>query len=120
MYRMFLEKNPTSKISYQTYREVFKKKFDIGFGYPRTDTCSECDQFTVLMKATKRINDNLEEIKKLKKEKELHSRRSQTFYYRKRNARKKSQKEKRFECVAMDYQKKYISLPNITTNDKRK
>ncbi|CAH1106454.1 unnamed protein product [Psylliodes chrysocephalus] len=31
MYRMFLEKNPTQKISFETYREVFKKKFNIGF-----------------------------------------------------------------------------------------
>lgn len=116
MYRMFLEINPTKRISYQTYREVFKKKFNIGFGYPRTDTCSQCDQFNVLMKAAEKINDNLQEVKKLKREKELHLRKAQAFYDKKRNARKKARKEKEFECIAMDYQKN-ISLPNITTND---
>lgn len=40
---MFLEKYPEIEISYETFREHFATNFNIGFGYPRTDTCSTCD-----------------------------------------------------------------------------
>lgn len=48
---MFKEQNPWVKDSlYETYRQIFKNNFNIGFGYLRTDTCSTCDEFTVQKK----------------------------------------------------------------------
>ncbi|KAK9680904.1 hypothetical protein QE152_g38738 [Popillia japonica] len=38
MYSMLKEIHPSVKISYDTYRTVFNTKFNISFGYPRTDT----------------------------------------------------------------------------------
>lgn len=48
---MFKEQNPWVKDSlYETYRQIFNKNFNIGFGYPRTDTCSTYDEFKVQIK----------------------------------------------------------------------
>lgn len=51
MYSMFKDKYPGIKVSYQTYREIFKRDFNLSFGYPRSDTCSQCDEFNAKMKA---------------------------------------------------------------------
>ncbi|KAK9679771.1 hypothetical protein QE152_g39725 [Popillia japonica] len=41
---MYVEQSPSVKpVSYETYRNIFLKDFNIGFGYPRSDTCSYCD-----------------------------------------------------------------------------
>ena len=32
------------KVSYEYYRAIFTDNFNIGFGYPRSDTCSTCDE----------------------------------------------------------------------------
>lgn len=91
MHRMFMEMNPDNKVSYQTYREIFKRDFNISFGYPRTDTCSQCDEFTAKLKIAA---GNDTEIKKLQAEKELHLRKATTFYDRKKKARLRARKEK--------------------------
>lgn len=113
MHRLFQELNPGMTLSYQTYREIFRRDFNISFGYPRSDTCSQCDELAGKVKAA--ANDDTK-LKALQLEKELHLRRANTFYVRKRKARLRAGNEKNFEAIAMDYQKN-ISLPNITTND---
>lgn len=50
MYNMFKEKYTACKISYDSYREIFNTKFNIAFGYPRSDTCSFCDEIDVKLK----------------------------------------------------------------------
>ena len=40
---MYRAKYPSHSVSYESYRDIFNNKFNIGFGYPRCDTCSECD-----------------------------------------------------------------------------
>ena len=44
---MFQAKYPeeANKLSYETYRVIFKTEFNISFGYTRSDTCSTCDEF---------------------------------------------------------------------------
>lgn len=32
-------------VSFETHRTVFNEKFNLSFGYPRTDTCSSCETF---------------------------------------------------------------------------
>ncbi|CAH2006036.1 unnamed protein product [Acanthoscelides obtectus] len=51
MFKMFCELNPSMKVSYESYRTVFNTKFNIAFGYPRTDTCSSCDEFLIKIKS---------------------------------------------------------------------
>lgn len=59
--RMFLRKHIKVKISYKKFREHFTTNFDIGFGYPRSDTCSTCAAQKVqedsIEKAKTRTND---------------------------------------------------------------
>ncbi|GFR71834.1 vitamin B12-dependent ribonucleotide reductase [Elysia marginata] len=45
MHSFYLQSQPSeSEVSYETYRNIFKTKFNIGLGYPRKDTCAQCDE----------------------------------------------------------------------------
>jgi len=129
LYNMFKEKNPDIKCSYESYRTIFNSEFNIAFGYPRTDTCSTCDslvaKISYIQTELQACNSNTDtqqtvklqrEFKKLTEEHELHKRKSEVFYSRKREARKKAEKNEDFEAVAFDYQKN-LYVPNKTTND---
>lgn len=121
MHAMYLEKFP-HKVSYETYRNIFCTKFNISFGYPRTDTCSFCDEAKIKIDETEKelelhnTPDLLTKLKKLKIEHELHLRKANTFYTRKRKSRTEAQKYNNKEAIVMDFQKN-LSIPNITTND---
>lgn len=52
MYDMYEEKD---QLSYETYSSIFVIHFNIGFGYPRSDTCSTCDEFLAKIKVL-RVN----------------------------------------------------------------
>ncbi|XP_072401358.1 uncharacterized protein [Diabrotica undecimpunctata] len=115
-------------VSYEFYRGIFNTKFNISFGYPRSDTCSECDKFLAEMKSLKLSLEHLpvgtevsrQEIEahigKLHIANSVHKAKAETFYDRKRSARKKAMKTVEMEAIALDYQKN-LNLPNITTND---
>ena len=47
MFALFKARHPNVRISYESYRTVFNRDFNIAFGYPRTDTCSACDKYVV-------------------------------------------------------------------------
>ncbi|CAH2093434.1 unnamed protein product [Euphydryas editha] len=116
MYKLYLDANESQNhVCYETYRTIFNTEFNISFGYPRTDTCSTCDEFTIKAKAL-RAEGNTVELNRLSILNNLHKKKSQTFYDRKKNARMKSKRDVEFQAIAMDYQKN-VSLPNITTND---
>lgn len=115
MFEMFKEKYPAVSVSYDTYRNIFNTKFNISFAYPRTDTCSICDEFKAKIKTLHPVDDAVQIIA-LTTENKLHKTRAQVFYDRKRAARIKARRTLEYEAVAMDFQKN-ISLPNITTND---
>lgn len=81
MYDLFKNKFPQVKISYNRYREIFNEKFNIGFGYPRSDTCSKCDETAVTLKTLESKQAKaqehekaklLTEIKELETEKKVH------------------------------------------------
>lgn len=115
MHKLYLDAYPENNVSYETYRNIFNTEFNISFGYPRTDTCSACDEFTIKAKALM-AEGNQDELKRLTILNNLHKKKAQTFYDRKKNARMKSKTDIEFQAIAMDYQKN-VSLPNITTND---
>lgn len=68
MYDMFEDKN---QLSYETYRSIFVNIFNIEFGYPRSDTCSTCDEFLAKTKALKLNLKSASELEKGDIEKEL-------------------------------------------------
>lgn len=127
MYKIYLElKNPP--VSYETYRHIFNTNFNISFGYPRSDTCSSCDQFLAELKVLQsklrgtdvtdeKMKNSIEaEIHKKTTENNVHKSKADVFYQRKKLARKQAMKRVDFECIAMDFQKN-LPMPNLSTND---
>jgi hypothetical protein len=131
MYKLFKEKYPNSKVSVDIYRLIFNTQFNIAFGYPRSDTCSTCDEMIAQLKDINKellaiqVNDEaytekINAIKKRKKDiiqnQELHKRRADTFYSRKRLAKTQAKNDPNFMAIALDYCRN-LPCPNITTND---
>ncbi|CAH1099712.1 unnamed protein product [Psylliodes chrysocephalus] len=118
MFNMFKQVYPEEKVSCETYRNIFNTQFNISFGYPRSDTCSTCDRFTAEVNRLRAENtpEAAVTIRKLEIENELHKRRADAFYDKKRTARRRDRTSNDFIAVAMDYQKN-VYLPNIPTND---
>lgn len=125
MYGMYVKlKKPP--VSYEFYRKIFNTRFNLSFGYPRSDTCSECDQFLANIKVLElKLKANLTEDEKKKIEVEMdklevlnrvHKAKAETFYERKRLSRQDATKKDDTEAIAMDFQKN-LNLPNVTTND---
>jgi len=115
MFTMFKQLHPTVVVSYETYRCILNSEFNISFGYPRTDTCTTCDEFLAQLKTLSPVTDD-KEIQNLTTKNMLHKRKAETFYVRKKIARQEAKKTKKMAAVCMDFGKN-ISLPNITTND---
>lgn len=73
MYKLYLDANESQNhVSYETYRTIFNTEFNISFGYPRTDTSSACDEFTMKAKALRAEGNIIEfwticTIKRLKR-----------------------------------------------------
>ncbi|GFN84362.1 vitamin B12-dependent ribonucleotide reductase, partial [Plakobranchus ocellatus] len=44
MFELFHQQHPAETLCYETYRVIFNNRFDISFGFPRSDTCFVCDQ----------------------------------------------------------------------------
>jgi len=126
MFRLYKEQYPCSKATYRTYRETFSNKFDIGFGYPRCDTCSACDEYIAkvndIKKRIKETTDGVEitdlnkEKRALKVAQECHKRKAEAFYERKRVIRETAKTDTTMFALAMDFSKNLAS-PNIATND---
>ena len=45
LHNQYLKAYPNKPTSYDSYRNIINTKYNIGFGYPRTDTCSSCDEY---------------------------------------------------------------------------
>lgn len=130
MHRMYLEKFPTFRVSYESYRTIFVRDFNISFGYPRSDTCSVCDEYlakkknleaqinnTSLTTADKFARQRLQhEIKKISVFNKLHKKKAEEFYKRKREAKNVSRTVPTEEAICMDFAKN-LPTPNISTND---
>lgn len=124
LYNLYKEAYPNYPVSYDSYRYIFNHHYNIGFGYPRTDTCSTCDEFKARVHDLElKIHNNSgdsgslqAELKKINIEHDIHLRKAESFYERKRTARKAAQKSTEIEAICMDYQKN-LSVPNISTNN---
>lgn len=131
MFQMFKEKyslliQKWPNFSYESYRSIFNLDFNIGFGYPRSDTCSTCDKYAAEKKTLSfKINEGSDPLKKqklsgelkvLETYQELHLRRQQTFYERKKIAKQNARKSLKKEAITMDYCRNF-PCPNLETND---
>jgi hypothetical protein len=125
MYLLYLEKfepdnylkkktgetfKPTVK--YAFYRNYFNTNYNMSFGQPRTDTCQTCDKLNREISAG--LNDA--EIKNLKKEKELHIRKADSFYENLRAETVKAKTDKTTETISIDFQQN-MPLPHVPAGD---
>lgn len=129
LHQMYMDKYPNNPVSYETYMRIFNAEYNISFGYPRSDTCSRCDTMNAkevqiqeeLACLEKNKNDpDLKQqldkkLRSLKADKELHLRRAQTFYDKKRLCKQRCAKYKEEEAIAMDFQRN-VPVPNIASN----
>lgn len=132
MHRMYKEKcketnNLRGIVSGESYRTILNTRFNVAFGYPRSDTCSTCDiNKTKTKELETAINSLLNgkekdaasaELKKIEIQQKVHLKKANTFYSRKRDVRKFcTQKSNCTEAICMDFQRN-LNIPNITTND---
>ena len=124
MYCMFKEKYPLEKCFYESYRKIFYSKFNISFGYSRKDTCSFCDLTKKKIVAidcqvpidSVAANDLLRNKNALNGSLELHQRKAEMFYQRKRTAHLQAQQTLDRAANCFDFQKNLKCL-NISTQD---
>lgn len=127
IFRMFQEQNPWVKNAlYETYRQIFNTNFNIGFGYPRSDTCSKCDEFKLQKKnleielqSTTTDGEKRQIQSKLKdiySDKTIHLLRADKWYKLKRQAKFRSRTDNTKEAIVYDYAKNH-HVPNITTGE---
>ena len=112
---MFLECYPHVQISYEKFRHTFVTKFNIAFGYPRSDTCSTCDEQKASannVETAKTKTCNPEEIKKLDEElrklhdqMKLHKLQADWFYKRKIISRNEAKQDVKREAIVIDFGK---------------
>ena len=76
MHKLFEAQNH-AQTSYSLYYSVFSKDFNLGFGYPATDACSDCAKFKIRM-----TDPNLTETEKRMESASfiLHRRRARVVY----------------------------------------
>ncbi|RZF38967.1 hypothetical protein LSTR_LSTR003710 [Laodelphax striatellus] len=125
MHKLFKEKYDM-KVSYESYQSVFNNNFNISFGYPRTDTCSFCDENNIKLECMrmelKEIKDCEQKaeaetrIREMEIQLKLHLKKAEKFYQIKAKARKLSKKSAGYTAVCMDFGKN-LCVPNITSNN---
>ncbi|CAG9833239.1 unnamed protein product [Diabrotica balteata] len=126
MYSMFKKKFPHTNISYDSYKKVFNEKYNISFGYPRSDTCSQCDEMNSQLKTLQskikistednELNSLNVQFRRLEFDRQLHLTKAETFYQRKRQAKLSARADVAVEAICMDFAKN-LPIPNISTND---
>ena len=124
MHALFRETHPDIEITYETYRRVFVKDFNIGFGCLRKDTCATCGELVLKIEHVEKCIFKNEggvdvlgvEKEKLTKQHELHKRKADTFYTRKSEAHRHAQATEAVEAISFDYQKN-LPILNKTCND---
>lgn len=113
-------------VSYETYRNVFNKKFNVSFGYPRSDTCSTCNVHTnKCIELTTKIKNLANGDEKSKAETELRQmevlkkcnlKQAEKCNSRKKLCRENARRNKNMSVLCMDFQRN-LDLPHIITND---
>lgn len=123
LHRMYTNLYPEFPVSYEYYRKIFTSEYNIGFGYPRKDSCSFCDELKVkLLALQSKSNDQAseKEIKDLSIKRELHLRKADYFYKKKKCAkllaRKSLKSGSEYGAICVDFMKN-LPCPNISTND---
>lgn len=76
MHKAFLQEYHIN-VPYKMYWKIFKTKLNIKFGFPRSDTCAECDKFEHTLS---QVGISEADAGTCRREKEIHLRRANAFY----------------------------------------
>nr|XP_022906884.1 uncharacterized protein LOC111418579 [Onthophagus taurus] len=110
MHKMFVGEYKIN-ISYKIYWITFKRELNIKFGFPRSDTCAQCDIFQ------QKLNDKTltaEELTKLTTERELHLRKADAFFELRRKYKAQAEAGE-IECLSFDFMQN-LPMPYIPSN----
>lgn len=110
MHKAFLQEYYLN-VPYKMYWKVFKTKFNIKFGFPRTDTCAECDKFEHTL-SNKDISEA--DAASCKIQKELHLRKAKAFHAKKRSYKEQARAGD-ITCITFDFMQN-LPLPHIPSN----
>ena len=97
-------------VPYKLYWKIFDT-FNIAFGYPRSDTCSTCDQLRVKLASDKLTSSDTQRLDTLK---ELHHRKANAFAGLKRHFKGQA-KDGLATVISFDYMQN-LPVPQLTTN----
>lgn len=125
MHKLFLEKyepdvfremqkgkESKPQITYDFYHRYFLHNFNISFGSPRSDTCQTCDRMQNMINA----EQNIENKASLQAEKQLHIRKSESFYTSLKEKSKLAIDDISVEVLCFDYEQN-LPLPHVPAGD---
>ena len=115
MYELYVQEfeldNGKPLVSYEYYLQYFNENFNISFGYPKTDTCSMCDQLEVQLDAAS------DAIKvSVRQQKEDHLRKAETFYSNLRTDTRLAKGNVHIATLTFDFQQN-LPLPSIPVGE---
>ncbi len=94
-------------VSYDFFHHYFKK-FNIGFGFPRSDICTECELFNVKIKTHSLENNS--EILSIKQDQQKHHLEADQFYQIKKQVKELTKNDNKTFAICFDYEKN-LPLP---------
>ena len=112
MHKMFLEKHPGIKCSYQTYIQFFKDNYSLSFGCPQVDTCCVCEELNIKIRNS-HVNDKAKRCALA--ELLIHKRRAKKFYNMLKNGSQRKD-QPNVLAIAIDFMQN-IQLPVIPVQE---
>ncbi|MEM6612842.1 MAG: hypothetical protein AAF652_11440, partial [Cyanobacteria bacterium P01_C01_bin.72] len=111
-YQSGQKKEMKCQVKYSFYKHIFLTEYNLGFGQPRTDTCSQCDRLqNKIENAT-----NEAEKKKLEDEKRCHVTKADNAYNLLKNLQKSAAEDEKTAMYTFDFQQNLPS-PTLHSND---
>src|SRR5258705_4425792 len=108
MYHMFTQESHVSA-SYGLYYSIFRTKFNISFGSPRSDPCGTCDALETKLKAA-----DLQGAESIRRDLKLHQRRAESFYALMRTIKQRCQSSDDTLSISFDFMQN-LPVPNMST-----
>jgi len=101
-------------VKYQLFKHIFKD-CNVGFGYPRADICTFCEELSVKILNFKKSED-LVNLKSVEYELKEHQNQADYFYTLQRNLKNSQKSNLKLEIICVDYEKNfYLPKTNVST-----
>lgn len=98
-------------VTYEAYLRYFNENFNISFGYPKSDTCSTCDQLQVQLDAA---SDSLKNL--IRQQKEDHLRKAERFYSSLQTNTNLAKQNEHIATITFDFQQN-LPLPSVPVGE---